>query len=210
MAAELTVDLVGRLYRDGIASVERITSDLSERGWQVPTCGRWNGTETARHLLAVARWYHDWLDRAIGGETSPPFPPAEMDRRNDEALAAIGDVSGVEAIAAFVESATVYLDRAADHWDRPFGFPYGTVTAGLHCGMAAAEWHLHAWDLSLTSEHRHRPQDPDALFTAAGMCLAEARGGLAGAVLRHLVPLGSRRSPWRTMLKRSGRTPIEG
>lgn len=207
MAAELTVDLVNRLFREGVESVERISSSLSNRAWELPACGRWTGTQTARHLVAVARWYHEWLDRAIAGNASPPFTASEMDQRNDDALARIGGISGPEAIAEFVETATAYLGRATDYWNLAYGYPYGTVTVGLHCGVAAAEWHLHAWDLSHTSERRHRPQNPEALFTAAGMCLAEAKGGFGGTVLRFLVPLGARRSPWSTILQRSGRTP---
>ncbi len=106
MAAELTVDLVNRLFREGVESVERISSSLSNRAWELPACGRWTGTQTARHLVAVARWYHEWLDRAIAGDASPPFTASEMDQRNDDALARIGGVSGPEAIAEFVETAT--------------------------------------------------------------------------------------------------------
>lgn len=207
MAADVTVDLATRLFRDGVESVDRITSVLGTGDWELPACGRWTGTETARHLLAVARWYHEWLDRAIAGDASPPFPASEMDTHNDDALATIGDISGPEAISEFAETATAYFGRATEHWNLAYGYPYGTVTVGLHCGVAATEWHLHAWDLSHTLEYRHQPQNPQALFIAAGMCLAEARSGLGGAVLRFLVPLGARRNPWSTILKRSGRSP---
>lgn len=135
MAADQTVGDVGRLYRGGIESVELITSDLTARGWEQPACGRWNGTQTARHLVAVARWYHDWSDRAIAGDASPPSAAAEMDDRNNEALTAVGCIGGPEAIADFGETARAYLLRAADHWDLAFGYPYGTVTVGLHCGV---------------------------------------------------------------------------
>lgn len=207
MATELTVGAVTGLFRDGVESAERITAGLSDRDWQLRVCGGWSGTQTARHLLAVARWYHEWLDRAIAGDPSPPFDASEMDKRNDEALARIGDISGPEAITEFAETATAYVGRAIDHWNLAYGYPYGTVTVGLHCGVAAAEWHLHAWDLSLASERRHRPQDPEMLFVAAGRCLAEAKGGLGKAMLGLLVTLGARRNPWPTILKRSGRTP---
>lgn len=135
MAADQTVGDVGRLYRGGIESVELITSDLTARGWEQPACGRWNGTQTARHLVAVARWYHDWSDRAIAGDASPPSAAAEMDDRNNEALTAVGCIGGPEAIADFGETARAYLLRAADHWDLAFGYPYGTVNrrAALRC-----------------------------------------------------------------------------
>ena len=65
MASEVAVDVVGRLFREGVESVERIASGLSSRAWELPACGRWTGTQAARHLVAVARWYHAWLDRAV-------------------------------------------------------------------------------------------------------------------------------------------------
>lgn len=36
------------------------------------------------------------------------------------------------------------MERALNHWDLPFACPYGLVTVGLHCAVAATEWHLHA------------------------------------------------------------------
>lgn len=207
MSAELDRGVVIRLYVDGVESVAGVASALSSQAWEAPACGHWSGIETARHLLAVARWYHESLDRAIAGDASPPFPPSAMDQRNEESLAQIGDVSAQDAIAEFAETATGYLDRAAAHWNVAYGYPYGTVTVGLHCGVAAAEWHLHAWDLSTSLERRHEPENPEGLFVAAGACLAAAQGGLRGRVLRGLVPLGARRHPWATILERSGREP---
>lgn len=207
VAEELTVDLVTGLFHEGVEAVGLFAAGLTGDAWELPACGRWTGTETSRHLVAVVRWYHDWLDRAIAGDASPPFPESEMDEQNEAALRMVPDLSGREAVAEFTAGAASYLNRAVQHWDVPFGYPSGTVTVGLHCGIAATEWHLHAWDLSHTSERRHRPRNPEALFTAAAMCVAEAKGGLGGAVLRLLVPLGARRNPWSTIVKRSGRTP---
>lgn len=207
MTPEPNVDLVSHLYVDGVESVERVTSSYDRSVWELPACGHWTGTQTARHVLAVSRWYHEWLDSAIAGDASPPFLASEIDHRNDRALIDIGEMSGPDAVKEFQETATSYLDRAVDHWDLAYGYPFGTVTVGLHLGVAATEWHLHAWDLSHGSEHRHRPQQADALFAAAGMCLAETQGGLAGTALRLLIPIGARRKPWSTILERSGRSP---
>lgn len=65
MAAAVTVDTDTRLSCDGVEPVERVTSGFSDRTWEEPVCGRRTGTQTGRHLVAVARWYHEWLDRAI-------------------------------------------------------------------------------------------------------------------------------------------------
>lgn len=209
MRPEPTIDSVSRLFIAGADAVSRITSDFDEQSWELAVCGHWTSTQTACHLLAVARWYHAWLDRAIEGETSPPFAVAEMDKQNEDALATIRDMPGEEAVAEFVATASSYLERATDHWNLAYGYPRGTVTVGLHCGIAATEWHLHAWDLSTAAQARHHPQEPGLLFAAAGACLARATGGLQGTILRGLVPIGARRDPWTTMLKKSGRTPTE-
>lgn len=201
----VTVEKVSRLYEGGVEAIQRVAATLDGAGWERTVCGQWTGTETARHLLAVAGWYHSWLDRAIAGDASTPFPVTDMDQQNEVALAQIGAMSGPDAIGAFTASATTYLERAADHWELPFGYPSGTVTVGLHCGVAATEWHLHAWDLSRATGQRHQPDDPERLFMAAGLCVAAAQGGVRGTVLRRLVPLGSRRKPWESLLQRSGR-----
>ena len=178
MAADVSVDSSPPwLFREGVESVERMTSVLGTGDWDLPACGRWTGTETARHLLAVARWYHEWLDRAVAGDASPPFPASEMDKRNSDALATIGDISGPEAISEFADTATAYLGRATNHWNLAYGYPYGTVTVGLHCGVAATEWHLHAWDLSHTLEYRRSTVEPPSIVHRSGdvPCRSEER-----------------------------------
>ncbi len=117
---------------------------------------------------------------------------------------------GPDAVARFVASARAYRMRVAPAWDLPYGYPRGTVTAGLHAGMAACEWHLHTWDLARSRGMGHRPSDPATLFAAAGACLARARGGVGGRAASALVPVGSRLGPWRALLRRSGRTPAIG
>lgn len=204
-SSNLTAEAVHGVYLDGVSAVEAVCAGFSSDQWQAPACGRWTGAETARHLLAVARWYHDWLDRARAGSPSPPFPSSELDRRNDDELEVLAHLSGPEAVGEFAATARSYLDRAADHWDTPYGYPFGTVTVGMHCGVAAAEWHLHAWDLSGITGTRHLPRDTRSLFTAAGRCVAAARGGPAGRLMGALVPLGAMRNPWSTMLTQSGR-----
>lgn len=205
MASELTMDHVTRLFGQGVEAVKRVSSQMDANSWDVEVCGHWTATETARHLLAVTGWYHDWLDRAISGDQSRPFAGTDIDRHNEQALSTMQDVSGPDAIADFATSARTYLDRAAEHWDLPFAYPFGTVTVGLHCGIAATEWELHAWDLSQTIGHRHQPADPENLFVAAGLCVAQATGGMKGNVMRRLIPIASRRDPWGSILKKSGR-----
>jgi len=200
-------DSVLRLYDEGVDAFAGWTQGLDHDGWARGACGEWTAADVARHVLAVAGWYHAWLDRAERGDAHRPFGVAELAPRNAEALESMAGLEGSIAVAQFVESARTYRDRLTPVWDLPFGYPRGTVTAGLHAGVAACEWHLHAWDLARSRDRGHRPSDPAALYGATGACLAAAEGGARGWVAARLVPLGARLRPWEAMLRRSGRAP---
>jgi hypothetical protein len=196
---------VTQLYSGGVEATVAITAAFDEGMWAAPACGIWNAAETARHLLGVACWYDQWLDRALSGAMSLPFPASEIDRHNNENLQATRGLDGPRAIEQFARTATDYLTRAVDHWDVPYSYPYGTVTVGLHLGVAAAEWHLHASDLARAGDRRHTPQDAPDLFRAAGLCVAATKPAMQAVILRRLLPLGARYRPWQTILRESGR-----
>jgi uncharacterized protein (TIGR03083 family) len=200
-------DRVLRLYDEGVDRFGEWAEGLNPDGWARSACGEWTAADLANHVLAVARWYHGWLDRAERGDAHPPFSVAELAARNAEALASIAGLDGPAAVAQFVETARAYRDRLPLLWDLPFGYPRGTVTAGLHAGVAACEWHLHAWDLARSGGHGHRPSDAAALYGAAGACLAAAERGARGWVSARLIPVGARLRPWEALLRRSGRAP---
>ena len=189
-------------YLSGVEAIETVAASLSEAQWDRPACGSWDATQTARHLLGVIGWYHEWLARARAGDSSPPFPESDFDGRNEEALCALDRLSGPEAVVAFAASARSYLDDASSDWSLPFGYPGGSVTVGQHVGIAAVEWHLHAWDLNT----EHRPTNAESLFIGAGACVAAAKGGLAGRGLAIAVPLAAKRQPWERLVKESGRS----
>ena len=200
-------DRVLRLYDEGVDAFAECTKGLDPGGWARAACGEWTAAELARHAFAVAGWYHAWLDRAEQGDVHRPFGVAELATRNAEAVGSMAGLEGPAAVAQFVESARAYRDRLPPVWELAFGYPRGTVTAGLHAGVAAGEWHLHAWDLARSRGGVHRPSDPAALYAAAGACLAAAEGGARGRVAGLLVPLGARLRPWEALLRRSGRAP---
>lgn len=205
--ARVPMDPVLTLFDEGAASFAALASALPEEAWQQTACGAWTATQLARHLCAVIEWYHEWLDRAEAGDATAPFAVSELAERNEAALLAKHDLSGPEAVARFVARAGAYRHRVAGRWDLPFGYPRGTVTAGLHAGVAACEWHLHSWDLARSRGIGHRPSDPATLCLATGLCLATARGGVSGRVQAAFVPLVARARPWETILRRSGRVP---
>ena len=200
-------DAVLRLYDEGVEGFAAASDGLAPGEWEVVACGAWTVTDVARHVLAVAGWYHAWLDRAERGVAEPPFAVPELAAHNAAALSELGGLSGSDAVAQFVASASAYRDRLPDHWDLPFGYPRGTVTAGLHAGVAACEWHLHAWDVARALGRAYRVSDPATLYAAVGDCTATAEGGVRGRLAAALVPLGSRLRPWEALLRRSGRAP---
>lgn len=198
-------ETVTHLYRDGVDAIIAVTSSFDDASWAAPACGTWDGADTALHVLGVARWYGQWLDRALAGTTSLPFPATEIDQHTNENLEALRGIDGPTATEQFGKTALAYLDRATDNWDLPYSYPYGTATVGLHLGVAATEWHLHAFDLARSIGRVHEPHDAPALFRAAGLCVAATKPALRGAILRRLVALGARYRPWHTILRESGR-----
>jgi uncharacterized protein (TIGR03083 family) len=194
------------LFATGVDAVVEITAGFDDEQWAAPVCGDWSGTELAGHLVTVVGWYHDWLDRGLAGNPEPVFPIAELDARAAAALAALPPGSGPDRIEAFADSAERYVLRLADHWDVPFGYPRGTVTAGLHAGVAAVEWHVHAWDLAHAVDVEYVPADADVLFVAAARCQMAMLGGFRGRAGVRAAKLAARRNPWEQLLQHMGRT----
>jgi hypothetical protein len=195
------------LYREGVDAFVRLADQAAAAGaWDRPACGTWSAADLARHELDVIGWYHDWLDRALAGDASPAFDIDAMDDRTGAGVRALAGVSPEDAVARFVIEAERYAGRVEPNWDLPFGYPRGTVTAGLHAGMAACEWHLHAWDLAGALGSDHRPGDPGTLLIAASACQAAA-GGFRQRMERRLAPIAARGRPWETILTSSGRKP---
>ena len=199
-----------RLYDEGVDAFARSAGALDREDWDRAACGEWSAAVLIRHVAAVAGWYHEWLDRAERGDAAPPFRADELAAQNELALVPLAETSGPAALELFVDRARSYRARLPAAWDLSYGYPRGTVTAGLHAATAATEWHLHAWDLARSGGSGHRPSDPDALYRGAGACLATAQGGVKGRIAAVLVPVGARLSPWEAMLRRSGRAPGPG
>ena len=198
---------VCRLYESGVVAVVQRTRSWTTDDWTQPACGDWDRADTVRHLCVVTAWYHSWLDRALAGDASPPFHFDEFVTRNQTGVDDRQGLTGPGAVAEFQREALSYLGRAKPNWNLAYGFPLGTVTVGLHVGVAATEWHLHAWDLTSTDPEPHSPKDSAALFRAAGAAVAEVEGGVRGRLTARVVPIAARRSPWQSMLKRSDRHP---
>jgi hypothetical protein len=188
---------VDTLYAAGVTAVQRVTADFTAADWARPACGTWTGTELAGHLVTVIGWYHDWLDRAEAGDASPAFPATELDAHTAADLAALPAGTGPERIAVFADRADAYRARLHEHWDLPYGYPRGTVTAGQHAALAAWEWHVHAWDFATAAGGSSRPDDAATLYARGNECFTAATGV-------EVPP--AEHDPWIALLHRSGRT----
>ena len=195
-------DAVIALFVEGVAAFAATSESVD---LDRPACGAWSGSELIRHVASVAEWYHQWLDRALEGDAERPFAVTEFPRRNDEAIHALAHEPTADVVASFVERAEEYAKRVRPHWDLPYGYPGGTVTAGLHAGAGAAEWHLHTWDLARSAGANHMPSAPGTLFRGVGACVAAAKGGLAGRGQAALVASAAVVLPWPQLLRASGR-----
>lgn len=198
---------VMELYRSGVAAVVDTTRTWTPADWARPACGTWTGADLAGHLVTVIGWYHDWLDRGLAGITEPAFPAAELTEQTGLALAALAPGDGPSRIDSFVTATGLYADRLHEHWDAPFAYPRGTVTAGLHVGVAAAEWHLHTWDFASSAGGVYVPLNAEELYLATARCLMAARGGVRGRLGLAVARRIARRDPWHDLLRRSGRHP---
>lgn len=198
-----------RAYDDGVDAVDAMATRIdTSDAWDRPTpCPAWSASELAGHLQIVAGWYHAWLDRAEAGFADPPFPAGRLPTQNAAAVDGLPETTGPERVAGFVELARAYAKRVPERWNLPYGYPRGTVTAGFHAGVAAVEWHIHAWDLGRVVGHDHRPADPDVL-AAIG---AESELRWKAPALRPLLPLVrgvvTTGDSWRRLLRGAGRTP---
>jgi hypothetical protein len=192
VGGRVRADEVLDLFGEGVDAFCAETARLDDEAWDRPACGEWSAAQLARHVLSVVGWYHEWLDRAEAGDASAAFPIDDLDRQTARSLIDMGDLPGPEATERFRARALTYADRLPDAWDLPYGYPRGTVTAGLHAGMAAVEWHVHTWDLSPD----HVPSRPDLLYVGAADCMAAALGRTAD---------DPPPDPWSAMLERTGR-----
>lgn len=195
-------------YRDGVTSIAKFAAAMNDQDWHRTACGDWSAGELARHLAAVTDWYHQWLDRSLIDDFEPPFSVDELADQNELEVHERRALTGPEAISFFVDAADGYLDRVMadpELWDRPFGYPFGTATVGLHLGAAANEWHVHASDLAGAVGLTHEPADVATTVSALVWCQAQStgRGGVARARLSDLRP---QRNRWARFLAITGRT----
>lgn len=203
-------------YDAGVAAICRLAAQFDDTTWggQTPL-PEWRAFELAGHLRCVADDLHEYLDdapvsryaRLMATGAHPDTLCRKLARQNAAELAALADASPADHIAAFAVSARSYAARLSAVWDLPHHQYRDTVvTVGGMAGAAAAEWHLHAFDLARTLGLDYRPPDPAAILAGwqAGMPHLPIGAGTAGAkAMRHL-------DPWHAVLAASGRLARAG
>jgi hypothetical protein len=213
------LDPVLGAYHDGVGAICQLALRYTTVGWNARTpCPEWRARDLAGHLRCVADDYHEYLDdapasryaRLMAGGPAPQTLARKLARQNAAELAALADAPPAEHIAAFALTARAYARRLPSVWDLPHHqyFDRVVTVAGM-AGAAAAEWHLHAWDLARALGTTHRPADPEAVLVGwqAGMVhLPVAAADYAGAG----DPAGRAQAPdpWRVLLLVSGRRPV--
>ncbi len=199
-------------YEAGVAAICQLAARFDGTRWGAPTlCPEWRAFELAAHVRCVADDLHEYLDaapmsryaRLMATGAHPDSLARKLARQNAAELAGLADAPPDEHVAAFATSARRYAARLGAVWDLPH-HQYGdaVVTVGGMAGAAAAEWHLHAFDLAAALGTEYCPPDPDAVLAGwlAGMPQRPppAHGRLAGRPGRHA-------DPWHAVLAASGR-----
>lgn len=200
----------------GVAAICELAPRFDGGSWSAQTpCPEWRAFELAGHLRCIADDLHEYLDEApesryarlMATGAHPQTLQRKLARQNAAELAALADAPPAAHIAAFAESARGYAVRLPAVWDLPHHeYLDVVVTVGGMGGAAAAEWHLHAWDLARALGTEYRPDDPAAVLAGwqAGMPHLRLRAPSLGArIVRHT-------DPWEALLAASGRTSVGG
>lgn len=196
---------VGEAVASAHAAITRMvalaTGDLVD---EAPTpCSRWTVRDLVRHLEAIAGAYVLWASAAIGGRVGDLRMGAELAAYNQQMLQRLPEHGTGRHM-------TTFSQLASDHMRIVEAFPDSPMlrvpttgaqwTVADHAGVAALEWHLHAWDLSRAAGTVHVPDAaPLAIAWTATLGPAldrplEVDGAGNGAV-------------WDAVLRASGRSP---
>jgi hypothetical protein len=163
MADQRARAAVCRAYLSGVnavlAAVEGLSADEEESG---TPCPRWTVRDLLTHLWCTAERYHNLLDHAVGGTPQPIVVNEELAALNEAAVRAAPPLPVNTLVRNFHRSAADYLHRALGHWDVAPYLEGSHASVGQICGVAAIEWHVHAWDLAVSQARAYRPDPLDA------------------------------------------------
>ena len=192
------VAAVQRALASGAAAVAGVTLG----GDAEPTpCTLWTLRDLVRHLEIIAGAYVLWVGAAVGGRVGTLRAREAQDAWNAELLARLPARDTADHRARFTALAGDHQRLVAAAADLPMFELAGGArwTVGDHAGVAALEWHVHAWDLAVAGGQAHRPA-PDDVAILAGIW-EHLQGPVVG------VPLPALDDAWAAVLTAAGRRP---
>lgn len=164
-------------------------------------CAGWDALTVVRHLEGIAGAYLLWTGSSLGGRIARMRTGVEAASYNATILDRLPRLGLAEHLDRFVALASDHVRLAHVTWTTPMLETPDDVllTVGQHAGVAAVEWHVHAWDLARSQGRQHTP-DPASL----AVCVAaweEVLADVTGTVLDETA------APWPALLVATGRTP---
>lgn len=182
--------------------VEAVEAAATGSDPAAPTgCADWSVHDLVRHLEAIAGAYLLWVGAAIGGRIGTMRTPHDLRAYNDQMLHRLPQVSTPQHLGRFLGLARDHRRLVDSGWDLPMmRTPTDAVLqVGDHGGVAALEWHVHAWDLGSRAGGRHRPAAAvvDTLCATWDDTLADVTDTERNAS----------QDPWDSLLMATGRTP---
>ncbi len=157
MASEAGRDATMAAIEAGIVAVE--TAAAGSDPGHPTACPAWTVHDLVRHLEAIAGAYVLWVGAAIGGRVGALRTPDALRAYNDRMLQRLPQLPTEQHLERFRALADDHRRLVGAGWEQPMlRTPGDTVLrVGDHGGVAALEWHLHAWDLGGPSGGAHRP-----------------------------------------------------
>lgn len=199
MASDAGRDVTMAAIEAGIDAVETVATG-SDPG-RPTACPAWTVHDLVRHLEAIAGAYVLWVGAAIGGRVGTMRTPDALRAYNDRMLRRLPELSTDEHLRRFRALADDHLRLVGTGWEQPMMRTPGdaVLRVGDHGGVAALEWHLHAWDLGGASGGGHRPSDRVAELLCATWddALADVTDTLRD----------TSEAPWPSLLAATGRIP---
>ena len=167
------MDMILQVQRDGIAAVAEVTGRFNDDEWSRQTpCDAWTALELSGHVITAAMMWHEALDDAHDGVSTPRWRFKDLSRHNEEYLAALPDASGGARIEDFVDRANRWCDRVSET-DPDLLFPAAIqdvcatpLTVGLFAWFGGVEFHLHAWDFAQTIGEDYRSPHAQTILDA--------------------------------------------
>lgn len=199
MASEAGRAATMRAIEAGILAVEAAAAESDP---EHPTaCPAWTVHDLVRHLEAIAGAYVLWVGAAIGGRIGTMRTPDALVAYNDRMLQRLPELPTAQHLERFRALAGDHVQLVRTGWEQPMmRTPGDTVlSVGDHGGVAALEWHLHAWDLGGASGGAHRPSDHvvEVLCATWDDTLVDITDTMRD----------TSREPWPSLLAATGRVP---